>query len=652
MAGQPQAFYCLWQEESIREKLFDLLPKEDICAVRLANSACCNLVTKRLFLRTTVSFTANTFTKPHRVQALSRIGHHIEHLTFYLAHSDATFLPPLIHPSTGKEINFLYTPHTSMASALSRPKYGNSELGDILTQQYPPLFHAATNVPSFINAMRHFFFLRHLTIRCPGQDPQERYRRDIVDYALISLRISLERVPLDRLVKLSLSGVHPTAINYLRHVPGFGCRPSAGRRWKQIRKLYVSVESWDFYGPSPGLYHLKIIDDYIRAFAPNQDKFSFTWLGRRGPCLLALSGDPRFAPPRSCKKLLNEVTSPMSPLPPAPCRAPIRFPRLRHLTVRNATMSAPQLRDLVSSHQATVREFDFENVALLGGSGSWDAALAPLMDQNSDHSNSDVWSRHSLGAGSASEAGSLRTSASASSGDLPSPSAAVAAASRELLDLDVEGLENFLGLSGGEQQQPADEDNEDGGDYDDDDDDDDGLASAIAAAKEASLSISTSLKKKRVRRRKRTHQKDDAEDSEATAAAERHSSHKHAQSTETVHRSPSRSRSHSHSRSSSSHRRRRQHRKPSTEDPPPPLPAAATTPPPPRRRPSAASAASARRRRPPAAGAPALSSEEGEEEEESPAPAGCSARGYLGSRSFRPCLTTAACRAARRCSYR
>lgn len=519
MANTSQVFYWLWQEENIREKLFSLLSKEDICAVRIANSACCNLLTKRLFMRTNLTFTANTFTRPCRVQALSRIGHHIEHLTFYFPHSEATFLPPLIHPLTGHEISFLYTPHTSMASVLARPKYGNSELGDILTQQYPPLFHAATNVPSFINAMKHLPNMRHLTIKTPGQDPSERYRRDIVDYALISLRIAIERTTLNKLSKLSLSSVHPAAFNYLRHVPGFGCMPSAGRRWKQIRKLYISVESWDFYGTSPGLDHLKIMDDYVRHFAPSLDKFTFTWLGRKGPCPLALAGDPLFAPPRNSKKLFNEVTSPMSPLPPTPrVRRPIVFPRLRYLQVRNATMNAPQLADLVASHRGTVREFDFENVALLGG-GSWDDALAPLMD---GAANSDVWSRCSTGGGwsEAESFGTATTSAAHDEAELPSPSAAVAAVSKELLDLDIEGLEAFVGVNS--EYQPHAEPEGEGEEPEAipeqpveimepvEEEDDGGLASDIAAAKEASMSFSTKLKKKRVRRRRRKpwHMKD------------------------------------------------------------------------------------------------------------------------------------------------
>lgn len=519
MATTPQAFYCLWQQERIREKLFDLLSKEDICHVRLANSACCNLVTKRLFLRTNLTFSSSTFTRQSRVQALSRIGHHIEHLTFYFPHSDATFLPPLIHPESGQEISFLYTPHTSMASVLSRPKFANTGLGEILTQQYPPLFHAASNVPSFINAMKHVPNMRHLTIKTPGQNAKERYRRDIVDYALISLRISLERAPLEKLVKLSLSAVHPSAFNYLRHVPGFGCTPSAGRRWQQIRKLQISVESWDFYGPSPGLDHLKMLDDYIRNFKDSVEKFSFTWLGRKGPCPISLAADPLFAPPRSSQKLFNEVTSPMSPLPPPPARRPIRFRRLRYLSVRNATMNAPQVAELVASHQRCVREFNFDNVVLING-GSWDDALAPLMDHSS---RSDHWVRQSTGSmNDVAGAGFPDTSnmppsspEAAATPDLQeefsAQSAAVVAVSEELFNIDLNGGVDEDEDLGAEYAQrwvngEFDNDSESGGAALNPD-----LDSDLEAARQASLLPATKLKKRRVtkrRKRRKEHNRD------------------------------------------------------------------------------------------------------------------------------------------------
>ena len=307
-----------------------------------------------------------------------------------MPHSEATFLPPLLNPMTGREINFLYTPHTSVASVIQRPKYGSPELGDVLTQQYPPLFHAATNVPAFINALSHMQNLRHLSISCPGQDPAQRYRRDVVDYALISLRIAIERSPLPHLEKLSLNHIHPSGLHYLRHASGFGCTPSAGRRWKQIKKLHIIMDSWDFYGPSPGLDHLKILDDYIRSFSPSLEKVAFGWNGRRGPCPFTLFTDPLFAPPKAAAKLFAEVTSPMSPLPAAPPRKAMTFPKLRYMQLRNASMAAEQAADFVSAHRRVVREFDFDNV-FLTNAGTWEEALAPLSENEAESSASEEW---------------------------------------------------------------------------------------------------------------------------------------------------------------------------------------------------------------------------------------------------------------------
>ncbi|KAI2606157.1 uncharacterized protein GGS25DRAFT_375767 [Hypoxylon fragiforme] len=550
MATGPQPFYCLWQKERIREKLFDLLSKEDICNVRLASSACCNLVTKRLFLRTHLTFTAHTFTRQSRIEALSRIGQHIEHLTFYFAHSDATFLPPLIHPETGREISFLYKPHTSMASVLERPKFANEGLGEILTAQYPPLFHAASNVPSFINAMKHLPNMRHLTIKTPGQDPRERYRRDIVDYALISLRISLERAPIKKLSKLSLSSMHPSAFIYLRHVMGFGCLPSATRRWKQIRKLHISVESWDFYGTSPGLDHLKMIDDYIRDFSSNLEKLKFTWIGQKGPNPLSLAADPLFAPPRSSQKLFNEVTSPMSPLPPAPSRKPVVFRKLRYMAIRNATMNAPQVAAMVAAHQHSVREFDFENVVLIN-EDSWDEALSPLMNKKS---RGNKWTRHS--AATINEVASIHVRDLEDDipdyfpadfpdhflDDLPEESPAVSAVSQELLHLDLNGS-----------------------DYENDDIpeevEDLELSPELEAARIASISFPHSLKKRRVTKQHQTKKSKHDHDKDNKQGHHRQKREHHRQhSKDSIEQSKDKPRRHRH--------QRHQKTKKPVEDPP------------------------------------------------------------------------------------
>jgi hypothetical protein len=85
-------------------------------------------------------------------------------------------------------------------------------------------------------------------------------------------------------------------------------------------------------------------------------------------------------------KLFAEVTSPMSPLPEAPRRPAMKFPKLRYMQVRNASMSVDQVADFVFEHRRTVKEFDFENVFLING-GVWGDALAPL----TRISGSDEW---------------------------------------------------------------------------------------------------------------------------------------------------------------------------------------------------------------------------------------------------------------------
>ncbi|TAQ88085.1 hypothetical protein B7494_g3607 [Chlorociboria aeruginascens] len=386
MATTSPLFFCLWRDNGIRSHLLEQIDTASLCSLRLVSPELCALTTQPLFTRTHLTFTPSALTRPSRLESLSRIGHYIQHLTFSMPHSPSTFLPPLLNPMNGREVTFLYTPQTSIASAIQRPKYGSPVLGDVLTQQYPPLFHAATNVPAFITVFTHLRNLRHLTVSCPGQDPAQRYRRDVIDYALISLRIAIERAPLVHLEKLSLNNIHPSGLLYLRHMPGFGCTPSAGRRWKQIKKLNIVMDSWDFFGPQPGLDHLKILEDYIRNFSDNLERVSFGWNGRKGPCPFSLYSDPLFAPPRRTVKLFAEVTSLMSPLPAAPPRPAIVFPKLRYMQVRNATMAVEQVADFVFKHRHTVHEFDYENVSLING-GMWEDALAPL----TRISGSDEW---------------------------------------------------------------------------------------------------------------------------------------------------------------------------------------------------------------------------------------------------------------------
>lgn len=47
--------------------------------------------------------------------------------------------------------------------------------------------------------------LRYIAISCPSQEPTQRYRRDVVDYALTSLRIAIELAHPPKFSKLTLN---------------------------------------------------------------------------------------------------------------------------------------------------------------------------------------------------------------------------------------------------------------------------------------------------------------------------------------------------------------------------------------------------------------------------------------------------------------
>src|SRR5579871_3189234 len=130
MATSTPIFLHIWGNDKIRARVLSKLGEEELCALRLTSSECCRLTTPILFKRTRLSFSPSALTRPARLEALCRIGHHIEHLTFSMPHTEATFLPPLLNPVTGREVTFLYTPHTSVASESQRPKYGTQELGN------------------------------------------------------------------------------------------------------------------------------------------------------------------------------------------------------------------------------------------------------------------------------------------------------------------------------------------------------------------------------------------------------------------------------------------------------------------------------------------------------------------------------------------
>ncbi len=383
-------FLRFWLADECRDGVLSLLPKEDLPNVRLVCHHFAQKAAPYLFNHLVVTFKASTFTRPARMAALERVGHHVQSLTFNMPHTPETFLPPLVDPFTGEERVFHYVPQTSAPGTLlarvKLPKYGSWEMTDLLIKQYPPLFHAATNVPAFIRAFCALTAVKELAISCPGQDPAQRYRRSTVDYALISLRIAVERAPLVNLETLSLLPIHPAGPFYLQPLKTYGALPNAAKRWSQIRTLVMEMEAF----PSTALYaadHLKLLHTYLGSFTSNLTALSFRWTRKSGPCPLTLDMNSALTEPQSSRPStasrptpFSSAASPtyasqMSPVADKPVQ-PLVFPALRRLILTHASVEASQIQALFARVARGLRAADFDEVTLC--KGSWDEAFQGL----------------------------------------------------------------------------------------------------------------------------------------------------------------------------------------------------------------------------------------------------------------------------------
>lgn len=378
------AFARFWRTDLTRDCFLSFAAPSDLKSLRLTCREVAPDVASALFRHLTIRFNANSFSRRSRMIALEGIGHHVKTLTFEMAHSQTTFLPPLIAPDTLEELTFIYEPHTvssrpvSASSTSSGSKYGSWEIDDLLIKHYPPVFHAATNIPAFTRALTALPNLRRLELSCPGQEEAQRYRRDAVDFALISLRVAVEQANPAALDTLVLDPVHPGAAFSLRPQTSYGSSPASTRVWRRIKSLKIGMDSFAFGRHLPS-DHLKILHTYLQSF-PSVEQLSFEWLGNKGPCPLSLDAEPCTSRPSS---LESANACPKSCALPA-CK-PIRLRRLRQMHLRNATFDASQAAAFVMLHRKVLHEFDFDECALR--SGTWNEALAPL----SRITGSDDW---------------------------------------------------------------------------------------------------------------------------------------------------------------------------------------------------------------------------------------------------------------------
>lgn len=366
MLSDSSTFLKFWLTDSCRQQVISLLPKPDLANLRLVCHDFSTRCAPTLFEHLDVNFKTSTFTRPSRLAALDRLGSHVKHLTFKVAHTSETLLPPLIHPETGEELNFTYTPQTGRSQS-RQAKYGDEDITELLIHQYPPLFHAATNVPAFVRGFSCFANLARLEISCPGSAADTQSRRSTIDFALVSLRIAIERNCLSALDTMTISPIHSGGLLALSPLTGCGATPASAKKWACIKHLSIAVTKSSPPRSSPHQQNdpNKLLTSYLATFQRNLLSLRFAWLERKGPLPLQQPVSAQNASPthHHSKPGLHQ---------PNLC-----FPRLTTLHIQNAFASSSDVRAIALRHASTLQTFELTDVDLT--EGSWEEAFAPLL---------------------------------------------------------------------------------------------------------------------------------------------------------------------------------------------------------------------------------------------------------------------------------
>lgn len=347
MLSDSSTFLKFWLTDSCREQVISSLPKPDLANLRLVCHDFKTRCAPTLFENLDVNFKASTFTRPSRLAALGRLGPYVKHLTFRIAHTSETLLPPLIHPETGEELNFTYTPQTGPTQS-RQAKYGDEDITELLIHQYPPLFHASTNVPAFVRGFSCFANLTHLEISCPGSAADTLSRRSTVDFALISLRIAIERNCLNALDTMTMSPIHSGGLLALSPLIGCGATPASAKIWACIKHLSISVikSSPPRSQPEQQNDPNKLLSSYLATFQRNLLSLRFAWLGRKGPLPLhqPISAHNTSPSHHHSKPALHQPN--------------LHFQRLNTLHIQNACAQSSDVRALALRHASTLQTLE------------------------------------------------------------------------------------------------------------------------------------------------------------------------------------------------------------------------------------------------------------------------------------------------------
>lgn len=359
-------FLRFWLVDEIRNNLLNFLDMRSRLSLRLVCQDFSNRIAPAVFNDIHVEFGVSTFTKPARIAALERIGHHVKAFTLSIVRNHLTTLPPLVDPLTGEEISFSYNPATNSTRTLKRssthPSFDSWHISDLLIKQYPPLFHAATNAQSFVKAFSKMPNLHHVRIHSPSLETQQQGPRSITDYALVSLRIAIERATLPYLSALSFTPIHPEGLLYMQPILSIGASPRSALRWAQIYDMTIHLDS-PAESKAQRSDQLKMLHTYLRSFASSLTKFHFKWEGSEGPSPISLDTEPGLC--------MEHASSEKQ------CLRSLKFTFLHSMQLENAVTDATQIRAFIDKHRKTLQEFSFERVRLR--SGDWDDALSPML---------------------------------------------------------------------------------------------------------------------------------------------------------------------------------------------------------------------------------------------------------------------------------
>lgn len=352
--------------DKIRKKFLSLLDKEELKKLRFVCLDFSGKIEPHLFRHLSVTFNSKTFSSVARTTNLAMIGRHVESFTFNMPHTKSTVLPPLIDTETGDELPIVYSPKTYTKEPLPPverdAQFGSPQVAKMLAEQYPPLFHAASNVPAFIKAFCALPNLRHVKINCPRKEHPQTHRRNIVDYALISLRIALEQAPLNLLNAISIISLHEEGLLYLQP-DSFASTPRSRKRWLSIKHLNMRLQNHDSCAVKK-TSALKLLHVYLSNFSGLRT-FRFQWQGEKGPFPLSLHNEPRLVPATTPGQTYS-----------LPHLRPLNLPTLCRFTIQNCVIDASQIGEFTMRYRRQWREFDFEGIELR--SGTWDDALAPM----------------------------------------------------------------------------------------------------------------------------------------------------------------------------------------------------------------------------------------------------------------------------------